>query len=175
MIESIEEFSDKTKAALIAANLFTVSDISTKQKKEIKKIKGLGEQGMCELILFCKKNKIKFAAAPKDLDAGFKKDLITRFLKPENINWGNEMRVLAKLLKTYPDKEKWQKFALSFKLNSLCFFFTQKGKEMLQKGYYTPAATSTIKIEKPIELGTEKVGEDIVVEKPKSLRDFLND
>jgi hypothetical protein len=175
MIESISEFSDRTKAALRAANLFTVEDISTKQKKEIKKIKGLGEQGFCEVVLYCKKNKVKFAAPPKDPDALFKKQFVERFLKPGNINWASEMRVATKLLKLYPDKDKLNAFALPFKLNSLCFFLTEKGKEMIRKAYYTPTQAVAVKIEKRVEVGTEKVGEDIVTAAPKSLRDFLND
>lgn len=169
--------SQKIKNSLEVAGILTVGDIGKKTNSELKKIKGLGKLGMAELTLFISKNKIKLAKGKKDELAGAKVSLINKFLKdPKACNKSQEFSVAGKLLKLYPEPEFWERFNITFKLNSLCFFLSQRGREIVNKGYYAPKTENKVQQQQAVvKLETEKVGEDIVTEAPKSIRDFLND
>ncbi len=108
--------------------------------------------------------------------AALEKFLIERHLKyerqfdPKNI--GMEMMTARRLISEYPEEDFWKSFDLGFKLNSLSFLQSDKGQAFLNKKY------GEFKFEIPVapthNIGTEKVGEDIVVvSKPKSLHDFM--
>ena len=45
----------------------------------------------------------------------------------------NELRILQKLLSSYPDPAFWLSLRVGLDLNSLCFFLSQYGKEELEK------------------------------------------
>jgi hypothetical protein len=168
--------SPKIKNALEKAGIITVVDISKKTNPELKKVKGLGKLGMAELILFINKNKIKLAKTKKDETIPLKVSIINKFLKdPKACKRNLEFSVAAKLLKLYPEPEFWGKFNVTFKLNSLCFFLSQRGREIVDKAYYAPKTENKVQQQTVIKLESEKVGEDIVTAAPKSIRDFLND
>jgi hypothetical protein len=166
----------KVKKALEKAGILTVADITKKTQPEIKKIKGLGQIGFAELTLFISQNKLKLAKGKQDTLAPKKKFLMDRFLKdPKGCNKNQEFSVAGKLLARYPDETFWEKFNITFKLNSLCFFLSQKGRELVDKAYYQPKTENKIQQKEEVKLSTVKVGEDIVSVKPKSIQDFLND
>ena len=167
--------SRKVKTALEKGAVLLVGDIEKRTLGDVKKIKGLGMVGLAELTLFIRDNKLKLKKGERDEEAPLKKGLIDKFLKDSSsCNKNQEFSVAGKLLKKYPDKEFWDKFNISFKLNSLCFFLSQKGKEILEKAYYAPKVQNKIQTQKVI-ISTCKTGEDLIVEKPKSIQDFFND
>ena len=87
-----------------------------------------------------------------------------------DFSWSGEIKLACRLTKTYPSVEFWKTYSLGYKLNSLAFFLTQKGKNILFQDYNSYMLANPPKIE--YSLG-EKVGEDRKFEKKKSLREFL--
>ena len=103
----------------------------------------------------------------------FSQSLIQRLIKPENLAkegaWAREMKMLNTLKKTYSDKAFWSN--VEIKLPSLAFFFTSAGKDFLQK---VKNKIEYVKVEKDkVELSDNKLGEDIILDKPLSLKEFM--
>ena len=65
-----------------------------------------------------------------------KKEFLNKFLKdPSNIIWPTEMTMVKNLFKIFPNEDFWDGLELSFKLNSLCWFFSDDGRKYLNKEY----------------------------------------
>jgi hypothetical protein len=65
-----------------------------------------------------------------------KREFVKKFLKDSsNIIWPKEMKVVKTLFKIFPSKEFWNNLELSFKLNSLCWFLSDDGRNYLNKEY----------------------------------------
>jgi hypothetical protein len=67
-----------------------------------------------------------------------KKSLIKRLLKTEAINsisWPKEMKAISSLVERFPDPIFWNSISLSFKLNSLCWLLSDKGRQFLNIEY----------------------------------------
>ncbi len=170
------KISPKVQEKLIKFGILTIQDLINLNYKEVKAIKGLGTLGYAEIILFLKKEKLNLKTVPKVIDpfSGVKKNLIKKLLKPDQpINWPRELKVANTLIQKKPDIQFWENFNLPFKLNSLSFLLTDRGKEFLFKAkvekhdlpLFQPTQT---------ELSSEKIGEDVICHKPKSIKDFLN-
>lgn len=57
------------------------------------------------------------------------KKLIELLVKPENkINWGAEIKIAKWLLDGYPDMVFWSNLNLNYKLNSLAFLVSDRGR-----------------------------------------------
>lgn len=109
-----------------------------------------------------------------EISYSFKKQVCERFLKQlDKTNRKKEMLLCQKVLSSNWNKDFWESFRLDFKLNSMAFFLTKKGLDLLKKEILIFSA----KIEKEKEsiiLSDKKVGEDIVISKKrKTLIDFL--
>lgn len=172
----IEELliSTRTKNALIDSGIELLAQLTEKTSEDLKLIDGLGTKGQAEIKLVLQSKGLKLKPKPKAKkeDFEFKKMIISKFLKNiETLDWGKEMRVASTILKKYPDKEFWRYFTLSYKLNSLFYFFSENGKKVLLENY----GKKFLKTEKrDFNISSEKIGEDRILEKPKSIRDFLN-
>ena len=83
------------------------------------------------------------------------------------------MKTLNDLLKTFENTEFWQKMSLPFKLNSLLFFKTVEGREILQKKYNE----FNYKIPKPQAhtIGKTEGENRSYKQKPKTIKSFLNE
>lgn len=170
------DISQKVQDALAKIGLITIQDLINLNYKEVKSIKGLGTLGYAEIILFLKKEKLNLKTAPRVIDpfSSTKRNLIKKLLKPDQpINWPRELKVANTLIQKKPDVQFWENFDLPFKLNSLSFLLSDRGKEyLLQKRvekHDLPSFKPT-----QIELSSEKIGEDVICNKPKSIKDFLN-
>lgn len=98
--------------------------------------------------------------------------LVWKFCKePAEVNWPKEISVGKKLLSKYSDYGFWGSCDLGFKLNSLCFLLTAKGKYLLACELKKYRFRMEEKKEAP-PLG-EKVGEDYKP-KPKPKHKFFN-
>lgn len=168
--------SDRAKNILVENGIFDLEGLTSKTKKELAAMPGLGPTALNEIQVFLISQKLKLKGPVKKaaVDFEFRKFMVEKFLKPEKklLEYGDNIRVAGNLLKKYPDKEFWSRFSIPFKLNSLLFFYGEKGKEILEKAYFQPKEQQ-IKIEK-VELSNEKFGQDFEL-KPKSIKDFLND
>ena len=76
------------------------------------------------------------------------------------------------LIKKYPSREFWKGYDLGFKLRSLLWFLGAAGRERLERDW------SIFKLDlgaqEVHDVGEAKVGEDVVIERPKtSVADFL--
>ena len=99
-------------------------------------------------------------------------------VKGKLINWPKELKILNRLAKTYPSPEFWTSLDLGYKLNSLAFLISERGRQTLfekhnkhcfSKSLDNPAA-------EVYDLEDKKIGEDkIIVKKPKSLMEFLKE
>lgn len=163
----------RAKTALIKNNIVNIAQLVEFSKKQLKDIKGLSSLGIASIEIFLKENglSLKKEVYKKDENLEFKKIMVSKFLKPENINWAKEMRIAQTILSKYPDKNIWKNLFLPFKLNSLFFFLTQKGQEFLKpkREKYIPHVSKN-----ETKIGEQKLGEDIIINKPKTIKDFLN-
>lgn len=90
-------------------------------------------------------------------------------------NFVKEIGVFGRLRQKYPDLTFWREyFRPDFKVKSLLWFLGGGSKDIelqYKKWTYNPDLTNQ---EKTVNIGTEKVGEDIEVKKkPKNLLDLL--
>lgn len=120
--------------------------------------------------------KILVAANCLRQTAELEKLLIKNFLKYERQfdpkTSALEMFNARKLIADYPDEEFWTNLDIGFKLNSLAFFQSPKGQEILKRKY------AESKFELPVapqhNISNTKVGDDVtVIQKPKSIHEFL--
>lgn len=178
-IEDIN-LSTRTKNALINANILTINDLSQKTKQEIKNTIGIGKKGFEEIVSLVKlkSNKGQFNLRKYLVDKFLKKHLLINHNKEErDSTWANNIMVASRLLKKYPEEEFWYWFNIDFKLNSLAYFLTAKGEERIVKEYnkWKLNLNWKEKEHKSYKLESEKQGEDtILINKPKTLKDFLN-
>lgn len=97
------------------------------------------------------------------------KFLVTKFVKPEKINWPREMKLAKKVLSKY-DFEDLEKVSLSFFVNSLAFFLTPDGEDQLRKEFKN--IVQEVNIYEDPEFTGEKY-EAKYKEKQETLEDFL--
>jgi hypothetical protein len=106
-----------------------------------------------------------------------KKDFVKKFLKDsKNIIWPKEMKMVKSLFKIFPNEKFWEGLELTFKLNSLCWFFSDDGRKFLNKEY------KKFKLELPETKKFEIENNNIALENKNSysleeslnLRKFLN-
>lgn len=72
------------------------------------------------------------------LDHKAKIKVVGKLVKPSKIKsfWGREIKHLNDIIKAgFSDREFWEKHDMGFKVNSLAWFKSEKGKERLQ-GFY---------------------------------------
>ena len=104
--------------------------------------------------------------------------LIEKFCKDPSSIWSNrgkvkaEMAVAKKLYKLNSSESFWVKLYLPFKLNSLCWFLTSKGKSFLR--LEQKRQKLDLKPKTSYSLGESKLGGDKkIIRKIKTLKDFL--
>lgn len=76
---------------------------------------------------------MKFVIDTQDVN---KKDFVKKFLK-ENIKiiWPKEIKMVKLLLNIFPNKDFWDNLEVGFKLNSICWFLSDDGRNFLNKEY----------------------------------------
>ena len=86
--------------------------------------------------------------------------------------WAKEMMILKRLMQKYNNEDFWHKVNFNKELNSFAQFYALPYNKMLQIKYQE----FHLKIENPktVTLG-EKEGDDLLVSRTKTLKDFLND
>ena len=86
--------------------------------------------------------------------------------------WAKEMMILKRLMQKYNNEDFWHKVNFNKELNSFAQFYALPYNKMLEIKYQE----FHLKIENPktVTLG-EKGGDDLVVSRTKTLKDFLND
>ncbi len=96
----------------------------------------------------------------------------------KTIPWAKEMKIMQTLCKKCGNPEFWRHATPSFKIPSLAWFLTDKGRIYLNEKYkrfYSKIETVDKKnVEKKLD---KKVGEDIVLTdkfKLRTIKDFLN-
>tara|TARA_B100001123_G_C14444265_1_gene683851 strand:+ start:38 stop:406 length:369 start_codon:yes stop_codon:yes gene_type:complete len=106
--------------------------------------------------------------------------LVSKFIRDSDKVWKNvkeikcQINIAKKLYRFIEDENFWRQLHLPFKLNSLAFFLTKDGKDLLyiegkkQKLIFAPP--------KEYALQKEKVCEDKKVKRSiKTISDFLNE
>lgn len=177
-IEDID-ITPKAKRILLKNNILDVNSLTDLTKKEVKSLKGMGRLDMASLELFVKKIGLIFKkeekkVKEKDIFLEDKRKLIFKLLKnTKDINWANEMKAANTLFKQNPSCEFWSKFTLPFKLNSLFFLLSAKGKEFIYNAKKEKKEITTFE-KADISLSETIVGDNIISTKPKSIKDFLN-
>lgn len=64
-------------------------------------------------------------------------EIVQRLIKPEiKIQFAREIKILKSLQSEYDDMTFWANFDPGFKLNSLAFFKTERGIDLLAKLYF---------------------------------------
>jgi hypothetical protein len=173
------DISEATRKKLSLVGIHGYSDLSQKTKKEVKSIKGIGPKAFVEIEFMMSKDKIKFKTEPKkyNADSAKRKKIILHFIKnTSKIRWPLEMRNADRLLAKYAEE-----FIFSIKPKvdvwTLNYFFNGFIQTELDKRYSMWKCKEILPQEEKkeeVELLDFKIGEDKVIEKPKSLKDFLN-
>ena len=91
------------------------------------------------------------------------KFIVGKYVKEESIIWPREIKIAKKLTNAYPNQDFLQTFELTFSLNSLAWFLTARGCEMITREYNLFNAEE----KKSVEAGVsdKKVGEDKIIPK----------
>lgn len=107
--------------------------------------------------------------------------LVGKFIDPAQFKnrgfWPREMKMATTLVKTYNlDFLIWVIPPYGKKVPSLAYFMADYGKQYLEEQFFNFKKATLDLSPKPekVELEQEKIGEDVVINKPKSLKDFLN-
>ena len=96
--------------------------------------------------------------------------IIKKYIK-DNINWPREIKIAQKLLKSNSDYIFWNSLK-EFKIPSLAWFLTGKGKEFLF--IENKKFNFIIKDNNKVILAPKKIGEDKnICKKPKSVLEFI--
>lgn len=122
-----------------------------------------------------KKKTANKAAAPH---GAFRRKMVEKFVKKESIVWPREMKIASKLLVEEPDFGVWAELDLAFEVNSLAYFLTDKGRELLEeeksRRTVNKERENFIKKDKPATFADTKVGEDTVqTTSVRSFQDYL--
>lgn len=98
-------------------------------------------------------------------------EMLQKLVRPEYLknNWAKEYKILKRLIKEHPNKKIWVN--IPFQVRSLIFFLTPRGKNELIK--IKNSVTYVVRHNKHVELEKDNVGEDIIVNKLLSIKDFL--
>jgi len=109
-------------------------------------------------------------------DGKVRRAIISSLLaNPKACNWPLEMKMTKSLAKECPDPEFWFFLAKSFKFQTLMSLLAQKDIIFRQMLEYTKQKDLVMKTAPKVELADKKLGEDIIVQKPKqTLMDFIN-
>lgn len=85
------------------------------------------------------------------------------------------MKLAKKLLDKCDNVEFWKSFITDFQLSSLCYFLSENGTLFLREKYIQYKKNKSRELPKKEEqkLEDEKVGEDRLIIKPPSMKDFL--
>jgi len=99
---------------------------------------------------------------------------IDALVKPEIIKqdkaaFGREYKLFQKLLKEHKDRRIWSN--INFRVNSLAYFLKNEGREEIKK--IQNKIDFVLKEVKIVEVGEEKCGEDTKVNRPLSIKEFL--
>ena len=108
-----------------------------------------------------------------DFDYKTKKYLIAKYLKDKKVeNLKQELFVAKRLLLAYPNGKFWLNYDLTFKLNSLAFFFTPDGAALINSAYkeffLEFSACKSYILSEPVKMDTV-----VPKSKPISIREFL--
>lgn len=110
-------------------------------------------------------------------------EIVEFFIKPETLAlvksdqsfWAREIKILKSLMVNHPEQSFWQSLGMDFKLNSMAFFRTEKGSEIISQKYGLYKLEES-KYELPI-IYEDKIGDDYVLNpnsnKNKSVKNFL--
>lgn len=108
------------------------------------------------------------------------KDFIARsFREAYKPNWPKELKLFYQLLKQYPDLSFWQNFEMPFKLRSLAFLKSERGRELLDANYngfvYKSKEPKKIKTKEPKKFSDVLISEDKDVKVKQTIKQFLKD
>jgi hypothetical protein len=104
--------------------------------------------------------------------------LVWLFLaKPLDCTWPKEVKIAKTLLSKYPDLKFWRSLDLGYKLNSLAYFLSEKGKALLynKNKFYKKEKDVKLREAKTYSLEQKKLGEDKKTPNKKlKLLEFIN-
>lgn len=106
-----------------------------------------------------------------------KREFVLRFVKKDaSLVWPREMKMVNSLFKIFPNDGFWSSLELKFQLNSLCWFFSDEGRKLLNLEYkkfkFEPEKSEVFELENNSIDFKEKKGDAVV--SPLTVREFLN-
>lgn len=120
---------------------------------------------------------------PEKLLISEKKRIVKSFFDPNFIKSfkgieyhqfiNREIGILNELVEKYPDLSFWRNYIPDFSVKSICWYFSPDGEALLKKHYSTFVSKVEF-VKKESNIGEQKLGEDIKIQKPKSVFDWLN-
>lgn len=99
----------------------------------------------------------------------FNQLFIEKVVKPENLNWPREQKILKKIKDSYGEDILNN---IDIKVNSLAFFLTEDGRNYLQK--IENSLKYKLEDKEKIILTKNKIGEDKQINPIISIKDFIN-
>lgn len=167
--------SNRTINALIKNNITNIQDLEGKSLDEVTKINGLGAKGLVELREWCKsKFGISFKREKKEKKKVIKNykeaRAVVEHLVPNTKDWARQLKVADQLIEKY-GLDVLLKVVPDPAIYSLVWYNSSYGDAKIR----TFMSKKVVEEEKKEEVKFEETSFfDIQVEKPKSIRDFLN-
>lgn len=98
--------------------------------------------------------------------------LVKRFLKEEAYIPARDIPLFYKVYDLFPDQKFWQGYTMEFQLNSIAYFLSEDGKNKLKSDIALFNLDMPVQLE--YNLKQDKVGEDVIISKPKrTMADLL--
>ena len=106
-----------------------------------------------------------------------KKSFVKKFIKDNTkIIWPKELKMVNFLFKIFPNNDFWNSLKLNFKLNSLCWFLSNDGRNFLNQEYkkFNLALPEVKKFEIDNNNIAFETKNSYDLDKALNLREFLN-
>ena len=165
------------------SSIVSVSELTSRTEKDILKISGIGKSALCKIKEALGKNNLKLKKDPqKKARISREKSLfiIRTLLKKDPVgsfSWSREVKMAADLVDLY-GWSFWSSFRPDFQVNTLQFYFSEKGREILKIRKLSDQKKFLIKdkrSEKLIDESAPKLGKDFIINrKPKTIKEFLS-
>lgn len=170
-----DNFSTRTKNALKNNGITDLELLRNFTRKEFKQLRGIGAGAYEEVLYAMKKHKIKFKKEEREVfkHAPIAKKFVQEACYTEE--WGKNMKAFQRLFKKFPDPSFWETYKHPYKVKYISYLFYESNFKKIESAWFKfkNKKHAPAKQEPLPELGKEKVGEDVVFEKPLTLEDFL--
>jgi hypothetical protein len=119
---------------------------------------------------------------PEQLSSLEKRAIIKKMIDEKSLNSkrgegyfkfiNHEVGALNQLIEEYPDLDFWRQYTPDFSVKCISWYLSPEGDDLLRK-HYNPFVSKVDFKKKETSIGQQKLGDDVKIQKPKSVIDWL--